>query len=93
MNITDIKIFIRPAEPLKGFANIVIDDAFIVKNIKIIEGKNGLFIAMPSQKGRNGEYRDIAHPLNTETRTAIEKLVLDAYEYALANPETAQEDE
>ena len=91
MNITDVKVFLRPTDPLKAFANIVIDDAFIVKNIKIIEGKNGLFIAMPSQKVKNGEYRDIAHPLNTDTRNSIEKLILDAYNEALKNPEAHQE--
>ena len=91
MNITDVKIFLRPSDQLKAFANIVIEDAFIIKNIKIIEGKNGLFVAMPSQKGKNGEYRDIAHPLNTETRGLIEKLVLDAYNEALSNPEAHQD--
>ena len=79
MTITDVKVFLRPADPLKAFANIVIDDAFIIKNIKIIEGKNGLFIAMPSQKNKNGEYRDIAHPLKTETRIELEKLIIDKY--------------
>ena len=91
MNITDVKIFLRPSDQLKAFANIVIDDAFIIKNIKIIEGKNGLFVAMPSQKGKNGEYRDIAHPLNSETRGEIEKLVLDAYNEALKQPEAHQD--
>ena len=87
MKITDVKVFIRPAEPLKAFANIVIDDAFIIKNIKIIEGKNGLFIAMPSQKGKNGEYRDIAHPLNTSTRNEIEQLIIAKYNETLASPQ------
>jgi len=91
MNITNVKIHLRPADPLKAFANIVIDDVFIVKNIKIIEGKNGLFIAMPSQKGKNGEFRDVAHPLNTETRNEIEKLILDAYNEALKDPTAHQE--
>ena len=84
MNFTDVKIFLRPADPLKAFANIVIDDAFIIKNIKIIEGKNGLFIAMPSQKNRNGEFRDIAHPLNAETRTELENLIIAKYNEAVA---------
>jgi len=91
MNITNVKIHLRPADPLKAFANIVIDDVFIVKNIKIIEGKNGLFIAMPSQKGKNGEFRDVAHPLNTETRNEIERLILDAYNEALKDPANNQE--
>jgi len=84
MIITDVKVFLRPADPLKAYANIVIDDAFIIKNIKIIEGKNGLFIAMPSQKNRNGEFRDIAHPLNTDTRNEIEKKIIEKYNEALA---------
>jgi stage V sporulation protein G len=92
MNITDVKVFLRPTEPLKAFANIVFDDAFIIKNIKIIEGKNGLFIAMPSQRVKNGEYKDIAHPLNTDTRMQIEKRILDEYNEALKNP-TANEEE
>lgn len=86
MTITDIKVFLRPGEPLKAFVNIVIDDAFIIKNIKIIDGKNGLFIAMPSQKNKNGEYRDIAHPLNTDTRNEIEKLIINKYHEALKSP-------
>ena len=64
MNITDVKVFPRNSEQLKAFANIVIDDAFIIKNIKIINGKNGLFVAMPSQKSKTGEYKDIAHHLS-----------------------------
>ena len=84
MTFTDVKIFLRPADPLKAFANIVIDDAFIIKNIKIIEGKNGLFIAMPSQKNRNGEFRDIAHPLNAETRNELENLIIAKYHEAVA---------
>ena len=88
MTITDVKVFLRPADPLKAFANIVIDDAFIIKNIKIIEGKNGLFIAMPSQKNKNGEYRDIAHPLNTDTRNDLEKMIIEKYHETLEqNPE------
>ena len=84
MTITDVKVFLRPADPLKAFANIVIDDAFIIKNIKIIEGKNGLFISMPSQKNKNGVFRDIAHPLKSETRNEIEKLILDKYNETVA---------
>jgi len=88
MKITDVKVFLRPADPLKAFANIVIEDAFIIKNIKIIEGKNGLFIAMPSQKNKNGEYRDIAHPLNTDTRNEIEQMIIEKYHETLeTNPE------
>lgn len=79
MNITDVKVVKREANQLRGFATIIIDDAFVVKNIKIIQGKNGLFIAMPSYKLKNGEYKDVAHPLNTETRTQLEELILAKY--------------
>ncbi|HOE90796.1 MAG TPA: septation regulator SpoVG [Candidatus Cloacimonadota bacterium] len=91
MNITDVKVFTRDAEQLKAFANIVIDDAFIIKNIKVINGKEGLFVAMPSQKNKQGEYKDIAHPLNTETRTRIEQLILDKYNEVIAEENQAQE--
>ncbi len=79
MNITDIKIFIRDNNQLKAFANIVIDDAFIVRNIKLIEGKNGLFVAMPSRKMKNGEFQDIAHPINSEARSSLEQMIIDTY--------------
>ena len=79
MNITDVKVVKREANQLRGFATIIIDDAFVVKNIKIIQGKNGLFIAMPSYKLKNGEYKDVAHPLNTETRMQLEELILAKY--------------
>ncbi len=85
MNITDVKVFIREGNQnqLKAFVNIVIDDAFIVRNIKVIEGENGLFVAMPSRKLSNGEYRDIAHPINTETRKQIEELIISKYKEVL----------
>jgi stage V sporulation protein G len=79
MNITDVKVFVRNNKQLKAFANIVIDDAFIVKNLKLIEGKNGLFVAMPSRKNKVGEYQDVAHPINAETRISIENMVINKY--------------
>ncbi len=79
MNITDVKVFIRESNQLKAFVNIVIDDAFIIRNIKVIEGQNGLFVAMPSRRVSTGEYRDIAHPINTDTRNEIEKIIIDKY--------------
>ncbi len=92
MKITDVKIFLRDSNQLKAFANMVIDDAFIVRNIKVIEGEHGLFVAMPSRKVKSGEYRDIAHPINTETRKLIEEEILAKYDEVLKetpdNPET-----
>ena len=83
MNITDVKVFIRESNQLKAFVNIVIDDAFIIRNIKVIEGQNGLFVAMPSRRVSTGEYRDIAHPINTETRNQIEKIIIEKYKEVL----------
>lgn len=79
MNITDVKVFIRESNQLKAFVNIVIDDAFIIRNIKVIEGEKGLFVAMPSRRVSSGEYRDIAHPINTETRQMLEERIIQAY--------------
>jgi len=91
MNITDVKVFIRESNQLKAFVNIVIDDAFIIRNIKVIEGKSGLFVAMPSRRVGNGEYRDIAHPINTETRNMIEKIIIDKYKEVLQEALSAAE--
>jgi len=67
---------------MKGIASVLLDDVFAVHDIRIIEGDNGLFIAMPSRQTSTGVYRDIAHPINSETRQMFEKEVLDAYEKA-----------
>ncbi len=79
MNITDVKIVKREDKLLKGYASITIDDEFVVKNIKIIDGRNGLFIAMPSYRLKNGDYKDVAHPLNTETRRHLEETILNKF--------------
>lgn len=77
-------ITIRPFnsgdEKLKAFASIILNNAFIIKDLKIIEGANGRFVAMPSRRGKDGVFRDVAHPLNQETREIIEGAVLAAYE-------------
>jgi len=83
MTITEVKIVPRSGEALKAFVNITIDNAFIIKNIKIIEGKSGLFVSMPSLKSKNGEFRDIAHPINAETREMIDKLIFEKYNETL----------
>ena len=91
MNITDVKVFIRESNQLKAFVNIVIDDAFIIRNIKVIEGENGLFVAMPSRRVSTGEYRDIAHPINTETRNLVEKTIIEKYKEVLQEALSAAE--
>lgn len=81
MNITDLRIRLiaKPDGKLKAVASITIDDAFVVHDIKIIEGNDGLFVAMPSRKTADGEYKDVAHPINTEVRESLIKKVLAAY--------------
>lgn len=89
MNITDIRIRLVTKEDskLKAVASFTIDNAFVVHDVKIIEGANGNFIAMPSKQAPSGEYRDIVHPLNTETREQISFAILAAYEQEKANQE------
>ncbi len=91
MNITDVKVFLRESNQLKAFVNIVIDDAFIIRNIKVIEGENGLFVAMPSRRVSSGEYRDIAHPINTETRNMVERIIIEKYKEVLQGALSAAE--
>lgn len=81
MNITEVRAKrVNGDNRLVGIAAITIDECFVVHELRIIEGKNGLFVAMPSRKMPNGEFKDVAHPINTETRSIIEKAVLEAYE-------------
>ena len=84
MHITDIRIRkVDKDGKMKAVVSITIDDAFVVHDIKIIEGEKGLFIAMPSRKASDGEYRDIAHPINSGTREKIQKMILDKYNEVL----------
>lgn len=81
MQITDVRIRkVEKEGKMKAVVSITIDEEFVVHDIKIIEGEKGLFIAMPSRKAADGEYRDIAHPINSETRDRIQKLILEKYE-------------
>lgn len=84
MRITDVRVRkMTQDSKMKAIVSITIDDEFVVHDIKVIEGEKGLFIAMPSKKAADGEYRDIAHPINSETRDSIQKIILDSYEKAL----------
>ena len=88
MKITDVRVRkITKEGKMKAFGSITIDDEFVVHDIKVIEGEKGLFIAMPSKKATDGEYRDIAHPINQTTRESIQSIILEKYEEALAAPE------
>jgi len=80
MEITDIRIRRVAAEgKLKAYVTVTFDDSFVVHNVKVIEGKSGVFIAMPSRRTKSGEYKDIAHPINSDFRTNLQQAILDRY--------------
>jgi stage V sporulation protein G len=83
MEITEIKVFPVQEEKLKAFVSVVFDRCFMVNDIKIIQGRQGMFISMPSRKKKNGEFKDVAHPLNNDTRQMIEAQVLTEYDRVL----------
>jgi len=81
MNVTEVRVFPvkKEDDKLKAFATITLDDCFVVRDLKVIHGRTGLFIAMPSRKKKDGTYADVAHPLNSETRGIIENAVIEEY--------------
>jgi stage V sporulation protein G len=79
MEITEVKVFPVDEEKLKAYITIVLDNCFVVRDLKIIGGTAGLFVAMPSKRRKDGSFKDIAHPLNQGTRATMEKIILDAY--------------
>ena len=88
MQITDVRIRqVAKDGKLKAVVSITFDDEFVVHDIKVIEGEKGLFIVMPSRKSSDGEYRDIAHPIKSETREKIQEIILNAYKEAEAEGE------
>ncbi len=81
MKITDVRIRRLEADgKLKAYAAVTFDDCFVVHNIKVIEGKSGLFVAMPSRKSTDGEYMDIAHPISSDFRTELQNVILKEYD-------------
>ena len=90
MNITDVRVRkVAKEGKIKPVVSITIDEEFVVHDIKVIEGEKGLFIAMPSRKATDGEYRDIAHPINSSTRDKIQTIILEKYQEAVAEEEAA----
>lgn len=88
MQITDVRVRKLAKEgKMKAIVSITFEEEFVVHDIKVIEGEKGLFIAMPSKKASDGEYRDIAHPINSATRDKIQKVILEKYEQALLEPD------
>ena len=90
MRISEIRIFPIGEEKLKAFVSIVFDECFMVNDIKIIQGKDGLFISMPSRRKKNGKFKDIAHPLNSETRRDIESQILARYRSSVVDDAAAK---
>ncbi|GFI03302.1 MAG: septation regulator SpoVG [Lachnospiraceae bacterium] len=88
MQITDVRVRkITKEGKMRAIVSITIDEEFVIHDIKVIEGDKGLFIAMPSKKATDGEYRDIAHPINSSTREKIQTIILDRYQKALTEPD------
>ena len=84
MQVTDIRVRgVEKEGKMKAVVSITIDNEFVVHDIKVIQGDKGLFIAMPSRKASDGEYRDIAHPINTETRERLQRMILEKYQESL----------
>lgn len=80
MEITEVRIFPVNEEKLKAYVTITLDGCFVVRDVKVIHGNSGLFIAMPAKRRRDGTFKDIAHPLNNETRERMEQTILDEYD-------------
>ena len=93
MKITEVKVFPVKEEKLRAFVSIVLDDCFIVNDIKIIQGRESLFISMPSRRKKNGEFKDVAHPLNNATRRWIEGTIIDEYHAVVEGPPRARRGE
>jgi stage V sporulation protein G len=85
MEVTEVKIFPVQEDRLRAYATIIFDHCFVVRDLKVISGNDGLFVAMPSKKRKDGTYRDTAHPLNNETRQMIESKVLAEYNKEVQN--------
>ena len=92
MKISDVRVRLIQNEEskLKAVASITIEDCFVVHGIKVLEGNQGYFVRMPNRKTPDGQYKDVAHPINTETREQLSKAVLEAFEAEKANPTTAE---
>ena len=83
MDITEVRVALRNDRKLKAFVSITLDDCFVIRGLKIIQGTNGTFVAMPSKKRKDGEFQDIAHPINNVTRKWMEDIILSRYEQEL----------
>lgn len=90
MHITEVRISLRDDAKLKAFASITLDDCFVIRGLKIIKGQTGTFVAMPSRKRKDGDYQDIAHPINNSTRKWMEDIVLQKYKEEVEKTKVAR---
>jgi stage V sporulation protein G len=90
MKITEVRISLRDDAKLKAFASITLDNCFVIRGLKIIEGKTNTFVAMPSRKRKDGEYQDIAHPINNGAREEMERIILKEYHEELERAKVTQ---
>jgi stage V sporulation protein G len=90
MEITEVRIFPVDDEKLKAFVSIILDECFVISDIKIIHGLKGLFVSMPSKKRKDGTFRDIAHPLNSDTRRSMETHILECYRGEVGSAEAIE---
>ncbi len=90
MEITEVRVFPVNEERLKAYVTITLDNCFVVRDLKVINGNTGLFVAMPAKRRKDGTFKDIAHPLNSETREKMEKVILAEYERELAKAPAAR---
>ena len=88
MQVTEVRVYPVDEEKLKAFVTITLDDCFVIRDLKIISGNKGLFVAMPSRKRKDGTYKDTAHPINNDTRKMIEDKVLAEYQVSQNTPKT-----
>lgn len=92
MRVTDVRVRLISSESrLRGIVTITFEDSFVVHDIRVIEGENGIFVAMPSKKMPNGVFRDIAHPINSEMRNHVEEKIIEAYNQALEEQKNQEE--
>ncbi|MBU0742210.1 septation regulator SpoVG [bacterium] len=90
MEITEIRITLRDDDKLRGFASVTLDNCFVVRGLKIIEGANGMFVAMPNRRRKDGTFQDIAHPINMKTREWMENQIITAYKQELQRAERGE---
>ena len=90
MEITEIRITLRDDDKLRGFASITLDNCFVVRGLKIIEGATGMFVAMPNRRRKDGSFQDIAHPINMKTRQWMENQIIVAYKQELQRAERGE---